>query len=263
MKMTRSPIGSQFAKAFQKNEILVPHLNNWFVAGKFPDELPITLHLIKEADDAFHPSSALMCLRTLQANMDGLLKKRENTLEAVKTFAFGHYIHGLIQWICVDLGFAKWEDIEVDCDFHLTTPNGNPYRVRGFPDIAKCIVPNHEPILVDIKTANAHVYSLANLPRDKHEAYQAQVQLYLDFVGLDKGILLMAEKDHPHRFKEIVVERDDRKVDRIVKGWESMVDNRATGKVSPCTCDEPEYCPAKDCYDEEILNNEINYEYNQ
>ena len=251
--MTRLKATSQFAKAFQKNEILVPHLNNFFVAGKFPDELPIMIHMNKPEDDAFHPSSALMCLRALQAKLDGLLIKQENSLEAAKTFAFGHYIHGLIQWICVEgLGFATWDDIEVDCDFHLTTSRGNPYRIRGFPDIAKCVIPNHDPILVDIKTANAHVYSLANLPRDKQAAYEAQVRLYLDFVGLDKGILLMAEKDHPHRFKEIVVERDDRQVDRIVAGWEELVDIRAAGGIAPCTCDEPDYCPARDCYDEAI-----------
>ena len=245
---------SQFAKAFQRNEILVPHLNNWFVANQYPDELPITLHLNKEEDDAFHPSSALMCLRALQAKREGLLVRQENSLESAKNFMFGHYIHGLIQWICVEeLGFATWDDVEVDMDFHLETPAGNPYRVRGFPDISRCVVPNHEPILVDIKTCNAHVFSLANLPRDKQEAYEAQVRLYLDFVGLDKGILLMAEKDHPHRFKEIVVERNNDQVDRIVAGWEAVVDIEARGGIAPCTCDEPDYCPARDYYDETTI----------
>ncbi len=248
--MPKLKISSQFARNLGKKQILVPHLNNWFANGKFPDHIPLGVNMNKEEDDAFHPSSSLSCLRVLQAKLDDLLPKRENTMESNKTFFFGHYIHSLIQWVCVEeLKFCTWEDVEVDCDFHLETPKGNPYRVRGFPDIERCIVPNHEPVLVDIKTVNAHVYGLAYLPDRLQEHYTAQVNLYLNFAGLNKGILLMVEKDHPHRFKEIEIDRDDDLVAKIVGRWESVVDARAEGRISPCTCEKPVNCPAKGLYD--------------
>ena len=255
--MARLKSSTQFARNLGKNEILVPHLNNWFANGVFPDEIPFVIHPNKEDDDAFHPSSATLCSRALQAKLDGILPKQENRMESQKNFMFGHYSHALLQWVCVEqLGFAVWDDIEKDCDYYLLTDKGgNEYRVRGFPDIAKCTVPNVDPFLVDIKTCTAQLYGQSNLPPFLLEKYQAQVKIYLDFEGLDKGIILLVEKDSPHRFKEIVVERDDRYVSKTIARWESVVDARAEGNISPCTCDDPDSCPALNCYDTETKIN--------
>ncbi len=240
---------ANFAKNFAKGEILVPHLNNWFANADFPDEIPISIHMNKEKDDAFHPSSALECLRVLQANQERLMLPRVTRMESQKNFAFGHFSHGLIQWVVVEaLGFATWDDIEQEFDFDLVTPAGNPYRVRGFPDITRCVVPNKGTYLVDVKTMNARVYAQTNPGYDLINKYEAQVRLYLDFAGLDEGIILFSEKDTPHRFKERIVTRDDQQVDRIVKGWEKVVDARAAGEVAPCTCYEPDECPAREIY---------------
>lgn len=257
---TKVKIGSTFAKNFQRDQILVPHLNNWFANAEFPDVIPFEINPNKEKDNAFHPSSALRCLRELYALREGDIPNEEHSMESHKIFMFGHYAHALIQWIVVEeLGFASWEDIEQEYDFgwdkaegdydgSLVTDNGNPYRVRGFVDIARCNVPNRGTYLVDIKTMNARIFAQTNTPESTVEKWEAQVKLYLDFTGQDEAIVLQAEKDSPHRFKEHLVRADPRFVDEIVAGWEIVVDAQASGEIPECTCLDPQACAAKGIY---------------
>lgn len=243
-------LGSQFAKHFVTNEVLVPHLNNWFGnTENFPEEIRFSIKPHKEADDAFHPSSALMCHRALLAKMEGLLPPEMARIDSQKTFMVGHYYHALIQYIVVEgLGFSTWDNIEKEFDLYFETPNGNPYRVRGFPDISRMSVPDGREFLVDIKTMMARIYAQPNLPEGLLEKYRAQVQLYMEFEDIDNAIILAVEKDTPHRFKEIEVERDGSFVDEILEGWELVVDSRAEGIIPDCTCFDPDKCPAKNIY---------------
>lgn len=242
-------IGKQFARHFATGEILVPHLNNWFALADFPDEIPLTLRPNKEQDDAFHPSSALMCERALFAKMRGELPPETTTLDQQKTFMFGRYVHELIQWIVVEqLGFSTWDQVEKDSDFALTTAAGNPYRVRGFPDIARMDIPGQSaPVLLDIKSIAARLYGLAELPPSLRKKYLAQTQIYLEFEDLELGILLMTEKDSPHRFREVHVQRDGAMVDEIMDGWEYVTDCLAADELPDCTCGD-EACPAAGVY---------------
>jgi len=246
----RKPLGSQFAKHFQKGEVLVPHLNNWFANGEFPDEIPITLRPNKEHDDAFHPSSALMCERALYAKLEGDLPAEETAMDMQKVFMIGRYYHELVQWIVVEgLGFATWEDVEKEHDLHFATAKGNPYRVRGFIDVARMALPGLDTaVLLDVKTMASRLYGMGEPPRSLMEKYEAQVRLYLEFEDLPRGIILFMEKDNPHRFREAVVERDGAQVDRIMEGWEFVTDSRAEGLVPDCTCSSPSSCPAKNVY---------------
>jgi hypothetical protein len=243
--------GSKFAKHFAQGELLVPHLNNWFAAGEFPDEIPLVIRPNKERDDAFHPSSALMCERALYAKLSGDLPPEQTRLDQEKTFMIGRYYHELIQWIVVDqLGLATWEDVEKEHDLHFVTGRGHPYRVRGFIDVARMELPgSDEPVLLDIKTMASRLYGMAQPPAGLMEKYEAQVRIYLEFEDLPRAIILVVEKDNPHRMREIVVERNGSMVDAVMEGWENVVNSRAEGTIPDCTCEDPGRCPAKDIYD--------------
>lgn len=242
-------LSTQFAKHMTRHEILVPHLNNYFANGKFPDELPIVVHPNKEPDDAFHPSSALKCAQVLYAAFREDLPQEHHSPDSQKTFMVGHMYHGWLQWVIVEgLGFATWDDIEKEHDYHFMTSNGNPYRVRGFVDIARCVVPNRGTYLVDIKTMNARIYAQQTLPATTLEKYEAQVKLYLEFEDLDEAIILAAEKDSPHRFKEILVQRDPLFVDDVMEQWETVVDALVEEVPPACTCLDPSACAAKGIY---------------
>lgn len=245
--MSAVKFGAKFAHHFKRHEILVPHLNNWFARGAYPNEIPIHITPNKEQDDAFHPSSALKCSRELYASFRDELVPERHTAEAQKNFQIGHIYHSYLQWLVVDqLGFATWEDVEKEYDFSFTSELGNPYRVRGFIDIARCEVPSRGTYLVDIKTMNARIYAQdypAVMPK-----YEAQVKLYLEFEELDEAIILCVEKDSPHRLKEVMVQRDPDLVAEIMGRWESIVDALAAEEPPPCTCSNPATCPARGIY---------------
>lgn len=252
---------TRFAKHLSRKDILVPHLNNWFANGVFPNEIPATVHMNKEHDLAFHPSSALKCSRELYATLAGELPHAKHTLDSQKNFMVGHMYHSLLQWILVEgLGFADWPEIEKEYDFgwdkeakdyngDLVTEEDNPYRIRGFIDVARCVIPNVGTYLVDIKTVNARLYAQDSLPASTMEKYEAQVKLYLEFEELDEAIILAVEKDSPHRFKEFRIQRDSDFVDDTIARWESVVDAVAQGEVPDCTCSEPNTCPVKGIYE--------------
>ena len=246
----RRKIGAGFAKHFTSGELLTPHLNNWFQNADFPDEITLTLHPNKERDNAFHPSSALMCERALFAKMRGELPPETTKAESEKTFMYGRYIHELLQWIVVDqLKFATWEDVEKEYNLRYDTPNGNEVWIRGFADIARATIPGlDDPVLVDVKSMASRLYSLGELPKAKAFEYRAQVGLYLEMEDLDRGIIVCAEKDNPHRFREVEVARDGALIDTIMEGWEYVADCLASGEVPGCTCADLRTCPAKDAY---------------
>jgi len=250
MASARGNIGAQFAKHFTRGEILVPHLNNWFLAAEFPDEIELTLRPNKEKDGAFHPSSALACERALFAKLRGELPEEMTRLDMEKVFMIGRFYHELIQWIVVDqLGFSTWDQVEKRHEWDFVTAAGNPYKVVGFPDVARMDIPGQPaPVLLDIKTQAARLYGMNRLPGGLGEKYEAQTRIYLEFEDLDTAILLMCEKDNPHRFREVVVERDGAEVDRIVDGWDRVADALVDEDVPGCTCPDPKNCPARDLY---------------
>jgi len=239
----------QFAKTLSRDDVLVPHLNNYFYVADWPDEFPFVVHPNKEHDDAFHPSGALKCMRTLYAERRGDLKPEIHPLELQKIFLFGHFFHSALQWIMVEgLKFATWDDIEKEYDMHFKTEKGNDMRVRGFTDIARCVIPNEGEFLVDIKTVNARLFSMTPTPEFLVSKYTAQVRFYMEFEDIDNAIVLMCEKDSPHRFKEVRITRDGNFVDRILEDWEDVVDMEVEGIIPACTCLNPAECPTKNIY---------------
>lgn len=252
---------AKFVNHLRKDEILVPHLIAYFANGEFPDEIPVMVHPNKEEDNAFHPSSATRCAREIFAAHAGDLVTRPHTAEQQLNFVIGHMYHALLQFVMVEgLGFCTWDEVEKEYDFgwdkgandfdgKLVTPNSNPYRVRGFADFARVAVPNQGEILVDVKTMNSRLFAQDNLPANTYDKYSSQVKHYLEFEGLERAIILCVSKDSPHRFKEIVIERDTDFVERNMDRLEDVVDAIAAGVIPDCTCADKDSCPTRNLYD--------------
>lgn len=233
----------------RKNEILVPHLVNYFTNGEFPDNIPFNVHMNKEQDDAFHPSSATKCAKEAYAERVGDLTHNPPTSEQQLNFMFGHAFHYIVQWTVVEgLKFATWDDVEKEHDERLVTPAGNPYRIRGFIDIERCVIPNKGTYLIDIKTMNGRLFQQDNLPASTFERYEAQVRMYLSMSGLEQAIILCVSKDSPHRFKEVLIQADPYHVDEVIDRWETVADSLASRTPPRCTCDDPSKCRVRDYY---------------
>jgi hypothetical protein len=246
-------MANPFAKMLAKNELLVPHLDNWFAQYELlPETLKFEIHPHKEDDDAFHPSSADACARYLYAKRSGHLPERGKSLDVQrnKTFLFGHFFHAMIQHVVVyELKFGPPEIIEKEYRWGGKTKKGNEFWSRGFTDLARVEIPGQpEPILVDIKTMQSNQFALNQVPYATWDKWHAQVQLYLDWEDLDTGIILAAEKDNPHRFKEHRITRDPLFVNNIYDQWEYVADCLADMVVPDCTCDDPGRCPVSELY---------------
>jgi len=253
-------LGSKFAKNMARKEVLVPHLNNWFGRGIFPDAIGFKVHPNKEKDNAFHPSGALKCARVLYAERDGHVDGQKHSADTQKIFMIGHMYHGLIQNIMVEgLGFCTWDEVEKEYDFgwdketsdfdgSLLTEKGNPYRIRGFADFSRVVIPGKGEYLVDVKTMMSRIYAQEFTGSFNQDKYEAQVKLYMDMEDIDQAIILCVEKDGPHRFKEHLVMADSDLVESIYDKWEYVVDCEAEGEVPDCTCDHSVECPARSLY---------------
>lgn len=256
---------TRFIKDMAKKELLVPHLDRWFNAGKFPDEIAFRIRLNKEKDDAFHPSSdASLCAQQLFAKRMGHTYGRPFTGSSFKAFMVGHYWHEVIQYILVDeLGFVKPEDVEKEkrvLRWGSVTMTGtdhveagfDAYRwwARGYIDIAHCNIPGRGDYLIDIKTMRAMEFAKAR--PSLWNKYYAQLQMYLDWENMETAIVLCVEKDSPHKFKEILVKRDPAFAEKVYKRWDLVIE--AVKDDMPPECDicnltEEDSCPVDKLYE--------------
>ncbi|MBU6232413.1 hypothetical protein KGP36_07305 [Patescibacteria group bacterium] len=227
-------VGASFAKQYGSKDLLVPHLNAWFSRGVFPDEIPILIQPNKAKDDAFHPSSdCLDCARVIFARRAGLLESEPPSLELMKSFIYGHFIHGLIYFILKDLGFTTDEEIE----FPFEAQEGG-LQIKGHIDVRKCNIPGQtEPFTVDIKSQAGFAFNKPYPEGYLYEKYKAQMKTYMYFTGVGKTIILWAEKDTPHGYKETIISADDNWVEHeILSKWDDVVTAEQSGSIPDCTC---------------------------
>ncbi len=91
--------------------------------------------------------------------------------------------------------------------------------VTGAGDIAPCDIPGHGEYVIDFKTMNGRDYALNEMPGWVAEKYEAQINVYMDFFDLDKGLIVAIQKDSPHEFKEFEFTRNQELIDAIYGKW--------------------------------------------
>lgn len=237
---------SRFLKELNQGTV-VAHLIQRYVRT-MPDGVKFNFNFEtgKESDDAMHPSSAWVCSRELYARKKGDFKPSYSP-DSAMTFLVGHFYHALVQHVLVDhLEIARPEDIEKEV---IVKHNG--WWGRGFIDVAHCDTSDGD-YLIDLKTVNGIMFKAPNLPPNLWNKYFAQVQLYLDWEGVENAVLLCFEKDSPHRLKEYKIEHDQVFVDSIYERWDRLARGLATGSPPECDCESlrqnPGDCNVKGLY---------------
>lgn len=201
----------------------------------------------KEADDAWHPSGhctdppeALYNYATTY--LSGNFTTKEWGVEMLKTFLVGHFWHQLLQKAVLDLGFAQPEHIEVrgsrvwgktvgflnihpglegDPAQKSLTGIGEPFHwATGAGDVAPCSIPKYGDYVVDFKTMGGYQFKTAGIPEFFAEKYEAQINIYMDFFDLEKGLIVAIQKDSPHEMKEFEFERNQELIDVIYDKWQ-------------------------------------------
>lgn len=223
-----------FTRNLVKKHKLVPHLDRFL--GVDPEEFEFRYEP-KVADSAWHPSghcipppSVLyeLAINTNYApsgNPDGLKVKPQDIPTSLrKTFLVGHFWHQLLQYGITELGLAHESAIErKGKSVWGTIEDGSPkpfHWATGAADVAPCSIPGHGDYLIDFKTMGNHAYKGNSLPNGFAEKYEAQINIYMDWFQLEKGLIVCVQKDTPHDMKEFEFEYNGDLVGAIYDKWE-------------------------------------------
>jgi hypothetical protein len=210
---------SKFVRNLVKGHKLAPHLDRIIGEKEFAWEAKFAL---KDHDDAFHPSGD--CVPTAAALYQATIsEKKPPSSSLMKAFQMGHFWHAYLQWIVVErLGFSTWDEIEVSRETRWAE---GPYGwARGSADIAPCHIPVHGDYLVDIKTMRGNDFKQQGLPVWCAAKYECQINMYMDWLDLDRAIILCVNKESPHDFKEFAFEKNQPLVDAIYSKWHLVKD---------------------------------------
>ena len=131
--------------------------------------------------------------------------------------------------------------------------------ISGRADAILCL--NGENYVLDIKSMNSMIFKNMTCPKPEN-VYQ--LQLYMRFFEIQKGILLYIDKDRQD-IKEFVIDYDEKMADNLIAGFEKLKKQIQTNEAPQALADWPRnwqcsYCqykeicrlaaPAKLCWDE-------------
>lgn len=152
----------------------------------------------------------------------------------MKTFQVGHFWHQYLQEICLRADFCSWKAIErrgmkgwgpednprPDPYFEGDFMHWRPFHwVTGSGDIAPCLVPGEGKMLVDFKTMKSMDFRKQEPPIWTADKWECQVNIYMDFFGLERALIVGVLKDSPHDMKEFEFRRNQELIDAIYHKW--------------------------------------------
>jgi len=148
--------------------------------------------------DYFHISEVDKCPRAISYKMKGMPGEKFKA-DMYRKLDNGDYVHKRIMSILVSLGIVVASEIRI--------PESNTFHGR-----ADAIVTiDNELYVLEIKSMNS--YGFKNLEQPD-PAHLKQIRLYMHYFNINKGIILIENKDS-QELKEFIVTRDDRILNEI------------------------------------------------
>ena len=228
-------------------EMILPYFEQAMLSDKWPDEYTVKIDsspYYGAGDGYFHPSShPLMGARRLYymfhpETRDQIIQERR-TLQSHMTLSMGSALHGIIQAQFQMAGLITSPDmIEVEYV-------NRDHHVRGRADF---IVdhPQGERLLVELKTQNSYAFKKQE---EIKPAWDAQLSLALDNLGVETGILMVLESGWPYQMREYRVTRNVPLLEEIYAKFDYVRECIARDTPPPHCCadqsDEMKKCPAR------------------
>lgn len=217
--------------------VLVPYIDSYLAAAKFPEEWHITIPNTKKDDGHFHPSSdAFASPRDLYLKHKQVTSSYPINAALRKTFDCGHMWHGYVENIVEEMGFVSHEDVERKVVATLDGPHG-PFTGAGTGDLVNVKIPGKGTWLVDIKTMRKDEFE-AGANKFTYMKWEAQVSCYMDWFGLDQAMILAICKDSPHAFREYKITKNAQVLGEIYERW-----SYAAKCIAENTLPEDKYIP--------------------
>jgi len=183
---------------------------------------------------AFYATDAGKCPRAIWFALKKYPKK-DYDARILRIFEHGNHTHMRIVSVLFSLGLIN--SVEVDL------PEKD--LIHGRADAIISI--KGEPYVIEIKSVNSVKFKKDEPDKD----HVKQLQLYLHFFKIKKGILLYENKDNQD-IKEFVIEYDEKKALEILNSFEKIKEKLSKNEIPEIPPDledwRCEYCPyIKEC----------------
>jgi hypothetical protein len=136
----------------------------------------------------------------------------------------GHFWHQFLQHIMVRYEMVEPSAIERPGWVNLAGEGRDLDKMAPFwagigsADVAPWTFRDADYI-VDFKTMGSRNFQAITLPEDFRAKYECQMNIYMDFFGYDRALILGVNKDTPHDFKEFEFRRNQPLIDVIYNKW--------------------------------------------
>lgn len=166
--------------------------------------------------------------------------RKEMEPRILRMFDHGDYIHQLIMKALIGTRAIHVVSAEVSM----------PPRemISGRADAILSV--NNELYVLDIKSMNSMVFRNLTAPKEEN---LYQLQLYLHYFKIKKGILLYVDKDQ-QELKEFIVDYDEELCKRLIDDFENLKSKIEENIIPPVLPDYPNnwqcsYCPFREICD--------------
>lgn len=231
-----------------RRDLVLPHFESALMSGRWPESYTVTIDsgpYYGAGDGYFHPSThPLLPARQLYYmfhpdTRDKMVRERRTTqLEWV--LAQGTALHSIFQAQLQMCGLCQPEDTEVEYVIH-------DHHVRGRIDMM-INHPTEGRILGELKTRTSYLYVRQEGPEP---SWVAQVNLGLDAMDCDLGVLIMVEAGMPFRMREFHIQRDRELLDAIYAKFDLVRQSISDNAPPEPSCEDKSKCCARDvcmCY---------------
>lgn len=225
-------------KKLADDEIVIPYLERALFSGTWPESYNIKVDTAEHKPPPlgeirwFYPSShCLMGMRQLYYEIHPdywpNLPKNKYTMSSIMSMTMGTAAHSIVQTQLEMAGrITSLEDIEVSF-------RNEERRCRGRLDFLVTKADGTK-IPVEMKTQNSRAFGLT---KEATPSWECQLQVTMDGLGYDEGVLFVVEMGYPWQMREFRVRRDEELLSIIYKKWATVLEH-VMANVPPKHCCE-------------------------
>ncbi len=219
-------------------EIVIPHLERALFSNEWPESYNIKVDLAHHTRTSsgemgwFYPSRhCLMDMRQIYYEIHPVhrqnLPEDKFTMSSIMSMTMGTAAHSIVQTQLQMAGkIINEKDIEVRfrdqerrcsgrLDFVLTRADGTR-------------------IPVEMKTQNPRAFGFA---KEISPSWECQLQVTMDGLGYDEGVLFALEMSYPWQMREFRVRRDEQMLNAIYEKWATVLEH-VKADIPPKHCCE-------------------------
>lgn len=212
-------------KDLADGEIVIPHLERALFSDQWPDSYNIKVDTSPHKGPPegeigyFYPSvHCLMDPRRLYYDIHPAYRSMEKerfTMSSIMSMTMGTAAHAIVQTQLQMAGkIVGEEDIEVRF-------RNEERRCRGRLDFL-FTRSNGKKIPVEMKTQNSRAFSFT---KEILPYWECQLQVTMDGLGYDEGVLFAVEMGYPWNMREFRVRRDEGILNVIYEKWAMVLDH--------------------------------------